>query len=179
VDSSYRQTRLLLIAITLALLLQLIALAYSFTRRAGSPITNLSPNEPRGQYLGVKNARWMWMRLGPNWPQPFAQPKQSVPLSGIMFLRAPGIFQILTIQMAWTIVPTLALLAWPFSQLARQRRERLRAKEGQCPQCGYDLRVEADLCPECGLQLGDDVLRALREHRRAYELANTPPPTGC
>jgi hypothetical protein len=46
--------------------------------------------------------------------------------------------------------PALLLPIPPVSWLARYLRKRRRARSGQCPACGYDLRASPDRCPECG-----------------------------
>jgi hypothetical protein len=49
---------------------------------------------------------------------------------------------------AWAVAGAAGIL--PVLWLsARDRRRRL-AREGRCPQCGYDLRGGHDRCPECG-----------------------------
>jgi hypothetical protein len=34
----------------------------------------------------------------------------------------------------------------------RQRRRQILIRNGQCADCGYDLRESADVCPECGVK---------------------------
>jgi hypothetical protein len=58
----------------------------------------------------------------------------------------------------WLIVMLFALL--PARSVSRHlviRRMRARQACGQCPICGYDLRVCHDRCPECGTRTGSKV----------------------
>jgi hypothetical protein len=48
----------------------------------------------------------------------------------------------------WAILPVLLIL--PVLRTRRGIRQHLRAKRGQCPECGYDLRASSGRCPECG-----------------------------
>jgi hypothetical protein len=45
----------------------------------------------------------------------------------------------------------LAAGSFPAYWIFWSRRQRLRAKEGRCQKCGYDLRATPERCPECGL----------------------------
>jgi hypothetical protein len=49
-----------------------------------------------------------------------------------------------------TRFPALTWLLWTSWMIATRLRRWHRAKEGHCPQCGYDLRASTGRCPECG-----------------------------
>jgi hypothetical protein len=49
---------------------------------------------------------------------------------------------------AWAVAAAAGVL--PVLWLAGWDRRRRLAREGRCPQCGYDLRAGHDRCPECG-----------------------------
>ncbi len=48
----------------------------------------------------------------------------------------------------WVIAIPLTLPATV--RATRERRQRRRIKNGQCANCGYDLRETPQRCPECG-----------------------------
>jgi len=48
----------------------------------------------------------------------------------------------------WVVV--VAGAALPAARVMRRRAARRRARAGQCPGCGYDLRATPERCPECG-----------------------------
>ncbi len=54
-----------------------------------------------------------------------------------------------------------------------QRKHLLRLKNGQCPDCGYDLRATPDHCPECGRQRP----RPLWPPSHSHNLLAGPPKT--
>lgn len=55
----------------------------------------------------------------------------------------------------WLFVMLFVLLpARSVSRYLILRRMRGRQARGQCPICGYDLRVSHDRCPECGTRIG-------------------------
>lgn len=72
---------------------------------------------------------------------------QGMPLSRIWVLYAipalPGI----------GIVSAIVVLHF----LAARRRQQVRAAQGLCLHCGYDLRSSKQRCPECGVATRDDV----------------------
>ena len=60
-------------------------------------------------------------------------------------------FQVLALNynamLAWlAILPGL----WVILAVRRRNLRKRRAKEGRCPDCGYDLRETPEQCPECG-----------------------------
>jgi hypothetical protein len=54
---------------------------------------------------------------------------------------------------AWIAIPMLAAAIWLLASASVSLRQRLRAAQGLCVHCGYDLRAHApgSRCPECGL----------------------------
>jgi len=51
----------------------------------------------------------------------------------------------------WAAMSALLLFYIPaVKRVMGRRRERVRARKGLCPECGYDLRASKDRCPECG-----------------------------
>jgi hypothetical protein len=51
----------------------------------------------------------------------------------------------------WLPLPLFAMI--PALSFSRDRKRRLRQREGLCAKCGYDLRASTDRCPECGTQI--------------------------
>jgi hypothetical protein len=49
---------------------------------------------------------------------------------------------------SWTAMPLLAW--WPIVSILSRRKAN---PNGQCAQCGYDLRASTDRCPECGMAI--------------------------
>jgi hypothetical protein len=79
--------------------------------------------------LGVWKLGFVWARVR----------QQAVPVPMVERLFAAPLW----------LVAIMAAAPPSASIFARVRRKR-RAKEGRCPECGYDLRATPQRCPECG-----------------------------
>ena len=74
---------------------------------------------------------------------------------GFRSIRGGGLFRGVTYQIYavpyWFLIPLTAIL--PIFWLRYRAQQRMRAREGRCLNCGYDLRESKGKCPECGAQI--------------------------
>jgi hypothetical protein len=125
-------------------------LSYRFPEnRAGGDSLNFSNTDPRWWVLSNRGRLTLCRQNGNDWGDEFP----GFDYAGFKYggLRGPaGSLYNLAIP-HWSAAALLLPLplAWTRSTL-RRRRERRRARAGQCPRCGYDLRATRDRCPECG-----------------------------
>lgn len=68
------------------------------------------------------------------------------------FEHDPIAYRLIVHVRSW-VLALLAAVVWPLflRGCIRKRRRRLRARQGRCASCGYDLTGnESGVCPECG-----------------------------
>jgi hypothetical protein len=59
-----------------------------------------------------------------------------------------SVYSVIAVLVYLAVGTPLLLRRWRALSAKRLREQRL--EDGQCPQCGYDLRETLERCPECG-----------------------------
>ena len=74
------------------------------------------------------------------------------------------------VRHAWLGAAGLLMVAWIVLAWRRARERRRRWRNELCPECGYDVRGNAERCPECGTPIRrfprDGTTIVIRDERR-------------
>ena len=143
----------ILSALSLVLFVAVVVLwvvSYRFPpNRAGGDSLNFTHTDPLWWVLSVRGRLVLCRQSGREWGDEFP----GFDFAGFEYggLRGPvGSLYNVAVPHWFAAAVMLALpLVWVRSAL-RRRRERHRARAGQCWRCGYDLRATPERCPECG-----------------------------
>ena len=56
-------------------------------------------------------------------------------------------------------LPLLRFRIVPWVRKSQRERRRELLRQGNCPECGYDLRATPEKCPECGWETTNEIVR--------------------
>jgi 4-amino-4-deoxy-L-arabinose transferase-like glycosyltransferase len=109
----------------------------------------ISINTGQGQRYWLLS-RHGWLYLGRFSPPSGSNQYESAATRMAKYRPQPPVLRLpyWPIVLCATVAPSWWIVG--FRRCRREQREQQRIANGQCPNCGYDLRATPERCPECG-----------------------------